>query len=30
MDEVEGIEVVNSPRRADIQEICEKMCAWER
>ena len=30
MDEVEGIEVVNSPRREDIQEICEKMCAWER
>lgn len=29
MDEVEGIEVVNSPRREDIQEICEKMCAWE-
>jgi len=30
MDEVEGIEVVHSPKREEIQEICEKMCSWER
>jgi len=30
MDEVEGIEVVHSPKREEIQEICQKMCSWER
>lgn len=29
MDGVEGIEVVKSPRREEIQEICKKMCSWE-
>ena len=30
MDEVDGIEVVQSPKREEIQEICQKMCSWER
>ena len=30
MDEVDGIEVVHSPKREEIQEICQKMCSWER
>ena len=30
MDEVHGIEVVQSPKREEIQEICEKLCSWER
>ena len=30
MDGVEGIEVVKSPRREEIQEICKTMCSWER
>ena len=30
MDEVEGIDVVHSPKREEIQEICQKMCSWER
>lgn len=29
MDEVEGIDVVHSPKREEIQEICQKMCSWE-
>lgn len=29
MDEVHGIEVVQSPKREEIQEICEKICSWE-
>jgi len=30
MDEVEGIDVVQYPRREEIQEMCQKMCSWER
>ena len=30
MDEIDGIGVVKSPRREEIQELCQKMCGWER
>ena len=29
MDEIDGIGVVKSPRREEIQELCQKMCSWE-
>lgn len=29
MEEVDGVEVVQSPKREEIQEICQKMCSWE-
>ena len=29
MDEIDGIGVVKSPRREEIQELCQKMCGWE-
>ena len=30
MDEVQGVEVVPSPKREHLQDICEQMCSWER
>ena len=30
MEEVEGIEVVQSPKTEEIQDICQRMCSWER
>ena len=29
MDEIDGIGVVKSPRREEIQERCQKMCSWD-
>ena len=30
MEEIEGIEVAQSPKAEEIQEICQRMCSWER
>lgn len=29
MEEIEGIEVAQSPKAEEIQEICQRMCSWE-
>lgn len=29
MDEIDGIGIVNSPRREEIQELCQRVCGWE-
>ncbi|KAK2560147.1 mRNA-capping enzyme [Acropora cervicornis] len=28
-DDIDGVEVVQSPKREEIQQLCQKMCSWD-